>query len=132
MIGIYAHPLSASLAMQRREGLIHSPSALRTQWRIEHRACVCIRITDNFMQEIAVSVYNAYACNRVRSRSGYKLLTLGFEVHGFALQQGKRRTGKGIPGGCSSPSNGPTKRAAARPVVAAARRDRSYERARGR
>jgi len=56
------------------------------------------------------------------------LLTLGFEVHGFALQQGKRRKGEGTPGGCSSPLNGPTKRAAARPAVAAGKKLRESER----
>jgi hypothetical protein len=42
------------------------------------------------------SVYNAYACERVRSRSGYKLL--GFEVLGVAQRGRNIRKGKGRRG----------------------------------
>lgn len=40
-----------------------------------------------------------------------KQLTLGFDVLDFARREGKvwEREGNGVPGGCSSPAEGPTK-----------------------
>lgn len=87
-----------------------------------------------YVQPIRSKLLYAYACNRVRSGSGsgYKLLTLGFEVLDFAQQEGKRMKGESIPGGCSSPSKGPMKRAAARPAVVEATREREGGKREGR